>query len=343
MSLLTRAQVAELPALCDRLLVSYAADDYKERFPWIDHLRRVREPALLERLNELLIEDIRNMHLTDLHLAPPEPVSWSRLAGFTFSTRQEDDLEPDPRISAYLDTLNSVEDIELRKLKTDRAIAMSAETDQPLEAWSVFRCIVFETRDGDTLYALTAGQWYSVSASFADEVLRFAEGLPELGIALPDATDGVREEDYNRNAAEAVGALCMDQQLVVTPTGDRIELCDLLTKNHHLIHVKKRGSSSTLSHLFSQGVVSAELLAREGAFRAEARQAVSVLDGEFEAVLPDTRPERDAWEISFVVITRSRRETPLTLPFFSLVNLRSAVLRLQDLGFRASVRKVEEG
>jgi hypothetical protein len=36
---------------------------------------------------------------------------------------------------------------------------------------------------------------------------------------------------------------------------------------------------------------------------------------------PDARPERDAWEIAFVVITRSQRDTPLTLPFFSLVTL----------------------
>ena len=46
--------------------------------------------------------------------------------------------------------------------------------------------------------------------------------------------------------------------------------------------------------------------------------------------------------MSFVVLTRSQRETPLTLPFFSLVNLRSAVLRLQDLGYRVSVSKVKE-
>jgi uncharacterized protein (TIGR04141 family) len=56
----------------------------------------------------------------------------------------------------------------------------------------------------------------------------------------------------------------------------------------------------------------------------------------------DSRPERDSWEISFVALTRSRRTTPLTLPFFSLVNLRSAALRLQDLGFKVSVREVKE-
>jgi uncharacterized protein (TIGR04141 family) len=63
---------------------------------------------------------------------------------------------------------------------------------------------------------------------------------------------------------------------------------------------------------------------------------------EFADVVPASRPDRDAWEVSFVVLTRSQRETPLTLPFFSLVNLRAAVLRLQDLGYRVSVRQVKE-
>jgi uncharacterized protein (TIGR04141 family) len=325
-----------------QLLAAYGAEDYKERFAWIDQLRRVRDPSLIDRLNETLLQALRARELTDMHLAPPEPMPWSRLAGFTFSTRGEDELDTDPRISGYLDTVDSLEDLDLGDLKKHRVVAISADTDQALEDWSVHRCLVFDVREGDVLYALTAGQWYSVSTSFADEVLRFAADLPELDLALPGAAAGVREEDYNRDAAQVVGALCLDQQLIPTPTGDRIELCDLLTRQHQLVHIKKRGSSSTLSHLFSQGLVSAELLSREEAFRAEARQAVTARDGDFGEVLPAGRPDRDTWEVSFVVITRSRRDTPLTLPFFSLVNLRSAVVRLQDLGFKVSVRQVEE-
>jgi uncharacterized protein (TIGR04141 family) len=135
----------------------------------------------------------------------------------------------------------------------------------------------------------------------------------------------------------------MDQQLVATPSGDRIEVCDLLTRSRQLIHVKRRGWSSTLSHLFAQGLVSAELLAREPAFRQAARAKVSELDASFNDALPQSRPSADDWEVSFVVITRSRRETPLTLPFFSLVSLRAAAQRLQDLGFRVSVGAVQEG
>jgi uncharacterized protein (TIGR04141 family) len=342
LALLTRAQLDQLPALCERLLAAYGADDYKERFGWIDQLRRVRDPELVERLNEHLVERIRNEELVDIHLAPPEPMPWDRLEGFTYSRRRDEPLDPDPRITSYLEGVRSIDELDVKKLKRDRVMAISSETQLPLEAWQVYRCVVYEAREDDLLYALVAGHWYEVSASFADEVMRFAESLPELELPMPDAAEAIREDEYNRQAAEALGALNMDTELVRTPTGDRIELCDLLARERKLLHVKKRGSSSTLSHLFSQGVVSAELLAREEAFRTAVRSKVAELDGDFAELVPDSRPERDSWEVSFVVLTRSKRETPLTLPFFSLVNLRSAVLRLQDLGYRVSVRQVKE-
>lgn len=342
LSLLSRAQVTELPALCQKLQVAYASDDYKERFRWIDHLRRVTDPSLIARLNERLVAAIRSAELIDMHLAPPEPIAWARLDGFTYSTVDSDERDPDPRISTYLDSLDELGEVELGDLKRDRVIAASAETDQPLDDWPVYRCIIYEVREDEVLYALSAGQWYRVDAAFAEEVIRFAAELPELAVELPEARSGVREEDYNAAAAEAAGAICLDQQLVATPTGDRIELCDLLTRDRHLIHVKKRGSSSTLSHLFSQGLVAGELLVREQSFRSSARELVSRVNEQFAEVVPDQRPIRDEWEIAFVVLTRSQRETPLTLPFFSLVNLRSAVLRLRDLGYRVSVRAVPE-
>ncbi len=342
LALLTRAQFPELPALCERLADEYAGEAYKERFGWIDHLQRVRDRALVERLDASVVEAIRSEDLIDMHLAPPEPLPGERLAGFKFSTSNQDRLDPDPRITEYRATVERIDDLELTNLKNDKVIAINADNDMPLEQWSVYRCIVFDKRHEGVLYALSAGHWYAVSESFADDVIRFATDLPELDVDLPDAVLGDREEIFNEAAAQAIGGLCLDQRLVATPAGDRIEMCDILTRHRQLIHVKKRGSSSTLSHLFSQGLVSAELLTREGAFRDEARAMVAALDGGFDAVLPTDRPGRDEWEVGFVVITRSRRDTPLTLPFFSLVNLRSTVQRLQDLGFRVSVRKVDE-
>jgi uncharacterized protein (TIGR04141 family) len=109
-----------------------------------------------------------------------------------------------------------------------------------------------------------------------------------------------------------------------------------------MIHVKKRGSSSTLSHLFAQGVNSAEWLIQEPAFRTEVREVIENLDPSYAALIPDGPIDPTKWEVAFVVITRSKRESPLTLPFFSLVTLRMAARRLQALRFKVSKAAVSE-
>lgn len=66
------------------------------------------------------------------------------------------------------------------------------------------------------------------------------------------------------------------------------------------------------------------------------------IDTSFAEAVPSDRPEPGTCEVGYVVITLSRRDTPLTLPFFGLVHLRSAALRLRDIGFRVAVKSVAE-
>jgi uncharacterized protein (TIGR04141 family) len=148
LSLSSRAQIPELGPLCERLAAAYQASDYKERFGWIDHLRPVKDPVLRRDLDEVLIADIRERKLTDLHLAPPETIEWRRAGGFTYSTGSSglDDLDPDPRITAYLETIDDPAGLELDDLKSARVIAMDAESGYDLDRWSVYRCIVVRDR-----------------------------------------------------------------------------------------------------------------------------------------------------------------------------------------------------
>ena len=65
-------------------------------------------------------------------------------------------------------------------------------------------------------------------------------------------------------------------------------------------------------------------------------------DQAFADVLPDRQPEPGEIEVAFVVLTRSDRDTPLTLPFFSVVSLRSAAMRLKALGCKVTATAVRE-
>jgi uncharacterized protein (TIGR04141 family) len=61
----------------------------------------------------------------------------------------------------------------------------------------------------------------------------------------------------------------MDKQLVKTGIPqNEIEVCDVLTQDKYLIHVKKGHGSSVLSHLFNQGFVSGTMLLQQQ-FRKE--------------------------------------------------------------------------
>jgi uncharacterized protein (TIGR04141 family) len=53
-----------------------------------------------------------------------------------------------------------------------------------------------------------------------------------------------------------------------------IEICDLLSEEGRFIHVKRKLSSSSLSHLFAQGYVSAELLQENSEYRLESLSTI---------------------------------------------------------------------
>jgi uncharacterized protein (TIGR04141 family) len=338
----TKVQLPELPSLCKWLLDAYGSERYKSHFEFIDNFRRVTDKAEKAELDALLIEALKSWALDDLHMAIPQPIDWLAVEGVRFSSeRKGTDLHTDPPVSAYLRSREGKE-LSLARLKADKVIAVGAETEQPIGQWSVYRCIVFEAKREDRLYVLSAGDWFWVNQTYADEVSEYVDKLPALELELPDCESGLREDEYNERAAASSGCLCLDGQFVTEAVPDKVEICDLLGPERQLIHVKKRGSSSTLSHLFNQGLNSAEWLFEDAAFRDEARKLAIDVDGVLGALLPEGQPDPADYEICFAVITRSERETPLTLPFFSLVSLRNVARRLKRLGFNVSTKTISE-
>jgi uncharacterized protein (TIGR04141 family) len=336
----TRAQIPELPALAERLLIAYEATDYRTHFEFIDHLRPEKNPARVRELGENLVNALVTGEITDAHLAAPETLDWLEVGGFVFSCGPEaQERDSDPRISAYRE-IHEDDEIDLATLKSDRLIALRSD-GQMLVEWPVYRCIVYQLELDGHLYVLTGGQWFRVDVDYKNKTYAQVQALPKL-TGLPDADPGTNENAYNLKAAAALDALCLDGKLIQDGGPDKMELCDILTAEGGLIHVKHRGSSSTLSHLFSQGLNSAVCLLLDQEFRSKARALATSQNNAYAEVLPAGRPDSADHEISFVVITRSERSTPLTLPFFSVVSLATAATRLQGYGFAVSVAAVRE-
>ncbi len=327
------------------MFATYEADDYKERFGAIDQLRPIRSAAEIEQLNERLVEDLRERRLDNIHLAPPEITDWMDHDGFHLSTvRDQEQPDPDPSIRKYLDSLRNAASLSFAKLKRDHVEAVDAASGFARRRWTVYACLVYDTRVDGHLAVLSGGQWFRVSESLDEEIVGFVKGLPDTDLQLPDAPLRIEEDDYNALAAETIGAVCTHTELVRVKGRDPVELCDLLTADRKFVHIKRRGASSTLSHLFAQGLISAELFLDDQPYRDAAAEVVAQLGGQAN-MLPTERPTPGDWEIAYVVITRGRRrdDSPYTLPFFSLANLASSAKRLQDRGLKVSVAEVREG
>jgi uncharacterized protein (TIGR04141 family) len=162
-----------------------------------------------------------------------------------------------------------------------------------------------------------------------------------LESAFSGSTDyaGGTELEYNTLAAQSLGtACCMDQQLIVHGGGhNRIEFCDILTSDRKMVHVKKYGGSSVLSHLFFQGAVSGELFVSDGEFRAKLNHE---LPRGYKLINPKlSRPNASQYEIVYAIISRS--ENPLDIPFFRKVSLRNARCRLVSYGYSVTKKKIQ--
>lgn len=337
----TRGDLPRLRALGSHLLAAYRDDAYKEHFAFIDFLRPERDRVRIAQLQDLLVEAIASQEWTDIHLAVPETLDWEEVDGFRFSTQATDEEDAsDPSIRTYLRTRDG--DLDISTLRHDRMSAISASNGEPMKSWQIYKCLVFQVELDGYLFVLSDGEWFRVDLDYRTRVEAEVEALPRFA-GLPSADPGTNEDAYNQKAAQAMDALCLDRQFLYDGGPDKMEICDLLTRNGALIHVKQRGSSSTLSHLFTQGLNSAERLLTDSDFRDKAAALINRADTSFADVWPCSRPRPEVHEIVFAVITRSRRRTPLTLPFFSVVSLRAAARTLHGFGYRVSVAAVREG
>ena len=134
-----------------------------------------------------------------------------------------------------------------------------------------------------------------------------------------------------------------------------VEICDVLTSNRQFIHVKRKLGSSNLSHLFSQGFVSAELFLTDPIFRDAVRERISDAEraraevesdrcfiGRFSGSLDFDTPEPRNIEVVYAVIAQwSNRTLAEALPFFSKVNLRRTMSELRRIGYRTSFCRIE--
>jgi len=333
-----RLDFKDLGKKCAQLLAAYRDKAYRKRFGFIDFVRRERDPAVVSDLNDQLVKDFRARRFGRTHMAPAEVVDWKGIAGFAYPDNDSTDplhLNLDPE--DYLSAVSPGGSLKLDQLCHDRIRALEESGGKALHDWRVFDLIVHEVDRGTNTYILSGGDWYEIAKTFANKTRKkLNDNVATCGITFPRYVHA-NENDYNSNVSAAAGWACMDAEEV-----DQTEVCDCFTPSRQFVHVKRKTKSATLSHLFNQGVVSAERFMGEPAFRDGVREKLTKKYGKkFAKLIPNDRPRGGDFEIAYAIVTKAKANWPQSLPFFSILSLSNAADRLGRMNYRVTLGRID--
>lgn len=346
----------DIAAKCEEVFSVYEKKDYRTDFKWVDNLRPVIEKDLIEQLDQQLFSDLselRNATPVDLHMSPPEVIDYTEGSelhyngfgshGVTFHSLA---------IADYVAELNRCKFAgSIAEIKEKHKIsAKPSDGDKFSEKWKVYDCFVYEaslTSGGTTRhFILFAGDWFQVEASFKDSVEDFFDGITKVAIVGKTLAQNEQEliEDLVKTRS---GDLLKLDRTKINPTGVRnanLEPADFLSDKKHFIHLKDGHSSGPISHLWSQGVVSAESFVGDGGFRKKLRSVVKSEKRGFEVHLPKSneRVARENYTIVYGIMRQPYANGNLGLPFFSKVSLQVAVESLRKHGFEVAIELIEK-
>ena len=346
----TAKKASELEKVLGEALAAFAEETYKENFAWIDHLSLVTDSTLIDSLDQLVAQQLATGDTSGTHMAMPDPLSWEDIDAFKITSSRTIFQELD--LDDYLDSLGDGRSAITVKILKGRQVSVkflrSGEYDG---RWSLYNCLISEQRVSEQLYVLIEGRWLAVSETLAEEVDNFAISLPTSRATLGRSNKGETEPDYNKRIAnDGAGAmLCLDAK-IYAPGGANsgIELCDLLSADGEFFHIKRKSRSSTLSHMFAQGSVSARTFVGDAAYRdavrAEIQRSVEPSDQEkwLNLIPPGNQAvDRSKYTVSYGVIANSKKTDTDWLPFFSKLNLMQHAKQVMSLGFDVSITRID--
>lgn len=346
LSLTTELPFPDFGDLLDELLVAYQDTAYKANFEWIDNVKEV-DAQLTQQLDDQLVEAIRNGAIDRMHLAPTDVIGWEEIRGFNYTGGPRNLSYQELALEDYVAILgDGRNDLSVQRLKNHKVRVLYDGSEEFRESWSVYECIVWENELDGKKYILFDGRWFEVEPAYATRVADFVSSISTNSIVLPTAALGDDEAEYNQGVATGnANDFALFDRVPFRPAGaaSNIEFCDLMSRAGHFIHVKKRSSSATLSHLFAQGSVSGDIFVQDSAVRQAIRTNLQNAGRNAHAsLIPDQRPITANYEIVYAILAKNGNQWPPPLPFFSAVNLMHHANRIRNLGFKVSLQHVRQ-
>jgi len=323
---------------CQMLLDAFQREDYKEHFGFIDHLRLVKDKEVKRALDASLRQAMRQRRTEKLMLAYPEMDNLNQVDQFKLMYKRKKTYCEEVDIEAVYNFLSRHSFLEVDP-KAFGIVGLNNNGEALTKKYSLHDYVVFETTYRARRYVLTLGNWFELDASYVEQVDHEIAAIEVITDAdyLPPVRKGQREDEYNVMAAAQTGFLLLDKKNYPAGGHSKIEVSDLLSPNKELICVKKYNGSSTLSHLFSQGYVSATLLVDEREYR---EFIASQCPPDWPPLFDVDNPSKEEITFVFAIASESPGDFTEVLPFFSKVNLRHARKSIERLGFKVKLFKI---
>ena len=323
LSVMAKVDITNLKSFLNIVYKKYCSTEYKEVFGWIDHIKKIKDISLIARLEQKAFELIKEKS-PNLWMAVPDVIEWEHIKGFKYT---KEDFENEIDISKVVESFRKGF-TDFKQLKNKSIVAISNDDgESQYKMWNAYKCLVGEVEVDGKAYCINNGYWYCVDKDFAKSVNDEYNTIPISDMMFMDCPAGnITENQYTTEFVKANPdyMISMDQKNVVHGGGhSKIELCDILTSDGKYIHIKPYSGSATLSHLFNQSVVSAELVISDKEFVRKANDKIRQVTDRDEFLIKDgQRPN-----VILAIISEKNEDRP-NIPFFSKVALRHTKRRL---------------
>ncbi|MFM1703302.1 TIGR04141 family sporadically distributed protein [Aeromonas salmonicida] len=320
-------------------ILSESINRYRSRLPdkfrWVENINKVRDLDEIEILDLELNKYLTAGKVNDLWLGEPEIIDWESQIGYSFDMYPRTPRHVVLSFSDYITFLAGLTPtVELMK---GHMVHVNNSEYQSVKCWSIYRCLYAEVNYDSNCYILRNGVWYKVNNDFVTAVDEYLKDLEMYPFKFPIYSHD-REEDYNSHVFKSEKGFCLMDKKNIQIGGpyDKLEHCDLIRNGNEFVHVKLYRSSSTLSHLFSQGFVAAEAFVKDSWYREKLNPKLPP-----SIRLTDTkaRPNPSNYKIVYAIATE--KKIPDELPFFSKITLKNSLKTLRALDYEIYLAKID--
>lgn len=328
----------QITNLCATLIDIYERDDYVDSFPDIRNIEPVRDPDKLVQLNIKLLEAFADSSV-EMVLSIPEIIDYSDTFKIKYSGAGKSTLEfNDVFISGYREYLQerNIDQIEDVCLFHKHIMSILDENGNVIRQYNIYKSFLFDCEMDDEAYHLCDGEWYFIETSFIQRLETSINPYFTDNHNFLHPCSKIKEDAYNTSVTEEYPAvICLDKTSISPPGQRQVEPCDLISiedNKLHLVHVKISTRSSSLSHLFNQGVNSVELLRMEEASRNKLKELVAN-----DAAICNLIDSGDFMVTYGIITKKAANRQSKNLPLFSRISLLRSLNALKIMGIPCSI------